>query len=73
MLDSSKRQRYIAQLRHQKREKAVSLPKIPIFLTFLMGGGGLERNVQLTFLGGRSRVKRTIDVSSGQNRYARFS
>ena len=50
---------HIAQLRYQKREKAVSLPKFEVS----KGGGdveGLERNVQLTIL------------SCGQNRYVRL-
>ena len=51
---------HIAQLRYQKRKKAVSLPKLEVS----KGGGGglegLERNVQLTIL------------SCGQNRYVRF-
>ena len=42
----------IAQLRYQKHEKAVFLPKISINIFDVSKGcgvGGLERNVQMTF------------------------
>ena len=52
----------IAQLRYRKRAKAVSLPKNRhIFLIFPRGVGW-----------GASREKRKIDVSCGQNRYAKL-
>ena len=47
----------IAQFRYQKREKAVSLPKISINILTFPGGGGRMG----------SREKRTIDISCGQN------
>ena len=51
----------IAQLRYQKHKKAVSLPKISINIFDVSKGGGwvggwgggLERNVKLTFLVGK--------------------
>ena len=45
----------IVQLKYQKREKAVSLPKISINIFDVSKGGWgmIERNVQLTFLVGK--------------------
>ena len=46
----------MAQLRYQKREKAIFLPKKSINVFDVSSGresGGLERNVKLTFLVGK--------------------
>ena len=49
---------HIVQPRYQKRENAVSLPKISINIFDISKGvGALERNVQLTFLGGKIDVR----------------
>ena len=52
----------IAQLRYQKREKAVSYISINIFSNVSEGVGR----------GGGYREKRKIDVSCGKNQYVRF-
>ena len=53
---------YVFTYAGSKREKTVSLPKVSINIFDVFngdgGGGGLERNLQLTFLVGKNRYAR---------------